>query len=649
MLDHAGQRTLLQRLDGHAAKTPYRTFACLYRGEAFQVLTYGDLKTRADAWAARIAGAARPEASKVAFIVLAHGFDLYAAYLGAMRAGLRPSFLPPPSPRQDAALYAAAHARVIARTDPALIVAGAAERAALQPVSPPGMVFLEPGPQPRQTDFAAAEPSIADLALLQHSSGTTGLKKAVALGFGQVDAHVGMVSAALAMGPGDIVASWLPLHHDMGLFAAFLVPLTLGASVVALDAQAWVADPMSLMRAVDRHRATLAWAPNFAFAHTARTRGAHPAVDLSSLRALIDCSEPCRPETLDAFAAAFADCGLTPDRLACCYGMAEVVFAATQTRPGVRPRALVLDAAALEEGRIAPAPREGRTRRLLSCGPPLPGVALRIDAPYAWTGEVLVRSATQIEGYATADTPDHAALPGGWRRTGDVGLIDGGELFVCGRLKEMLIVNGRNLYAGDVEAVVGGVAGAKPGRAVAMGIEDEPTGSEALAVMLEATSASVDEADLKRRVRAAVTGAFDVAVNTVAVAPPGWLVKSTAGKMSRAENLERLKALRDDGVSSMPMDDLGVLTPVPCPSPIRQREESLVRQALADCFGVDPALITAETSPDDIAGWDSLGHTTLLLRLETLTGVRLTERAAEARSVGELDALLAAPRTELAA
>ncbi len=656
-MDDAGSSTFLRRLADHARETPHRTALVLYEGESFRLWSYADLWVRVLRWGERWAEAAGPDrAGRVAFVVLPHGIELYAAFIGAMAAGLVPSMLPTPQVRQERDAWAKAQGQVIARARPAAIVAGAAEHRALGAQAGVAAV-LEPEPfRPASPRFRPAEPATGDAAILQHSSGTTGLKKGVVLSFGQIDRHVGMVAEALGATGDDVWASWLPLYHDMGLVAALLTPLSLGAGVAALDPFAWVGDPMSFFRVVARHRATLAWAPNFAFAHWVRTRGDHPAVDASSLRALIDCSEPCRPETLARFSAAFEDCGITPERLACCYGMAEVVFAATQTPPGRAPRTLSLDAEALETGRRAAPARAGRrARALLSCGPPLPGVRLRIDAPEGSAGEILVKSPTRMSGYH-ADAPDAGALAGGWRRTGDVGLIDGGELFVCGRIKELLIVHGRNLYAGDIEAVVSALPGVKPGRAVALGLPDEETGTEELALMVEAVPGS-DPRGLEAVVREGVRGAFGVSPRHVTVAAPGALAKSTAGKMSRADNLAKLKALlaersappapeapvrdTDERASEPPESEASPIAPLLRAPDLRPADPlALVARALAECFGADAGQVEAATAPDHVPGWDSLGHTVLLLRLEALAGVRFGEAAAEARTAGDLAALI---------
>ncbi len=633
--------TALDRLDGHVRDRPGKAALILRRGDRFEAWSYADLAGRAARWAGRLAAAKDEAASdrRVVLIVADHGIDTYAAFLGALAAGLTPGMLPPPTVRQPRDAYVETHRQVIARVRPLALVA---PEAAADPVASAaqGCAPVLSGPSGWLPAPPSPRRSPDETALLQHSSGTTGLKKGVALTFGQVDAHVTMLAQATGFCAHDVVASWLPLYHDMGLVTGLLAPLSLGASVVAIDPFAWVAEPATWLRAVAEHRATLAWLPNFAFAHLARTRPEGERFDLSCLRLLNDCSEPCRPETVERFLDAFAGDGIGPSQLGCCYGLAEVVFAATQTVPGRAPHMLELDAAALEEGRVAAPVGGGRRASLLSCGVPLPGVEVAIDAPPGFVGEIRVRSATAVDRYFEGKDRDPAVDADGWRRTGDVGLLEGGELFVCGRIKETIIVRGRNLYGGDIEAVVGAVPGVKPGRAAAVPLDDAEAGSETLGLLVEAVGEldGPGRAALERAIRAAVRERFDVGVAEIGIGPPGWLAKSTAGKVSRGENLQRLRALRpsEDDAPPPADEEPGVVR-----LPLATLVETVAR-ALDECFGCDPAQVVAGTGPDDVPGWDSLGHTVLLLRLERATGLRLDEAAAAARTVGDLAFRLAA-------
>ena len=646
------------------------------RGETFRVVSYADLAEASRNWAARLhlalgeAPEPGPDGREVVAIVLEAGPDLYAAVLGAIRSGRLPTVLAPPSPKQSPELHWAAHRALFDRARPVAVVTFPEHVEALAPLARAfGAAVLTRG-----SPAGASPPDVAPdphgPALLQHSSGTTGLKKGVVLTHADLLDHAAMLGRALGFGADDVVASWLPLYHDMGLVTGFLLPLAAGASVVAVDPFEWVADPAVLLRLVERHRATFTWSPNFALAHLARTRDRDRRYDLTSLRAVIDCSEPCRPETVDAFFAAFADCGLTPDRAAACYGMAEVVFAATQTPPGRPPRSLDLDADRLErDGAVSPAgDRAARVRRLLSCGPPLDGVELRIAGAaddQARVGEILVKSRTLFAGHHRAPELDEAAFHEGWLRSGDVGFLHEGELFVCGRMKEVIIVHGRNLHAGDVEAAAGAVAGIKPGRVAALGLWDEAAGTEECALLVEADTTDLSEAQtaaLKRAVREQVAAELDLHVRRIEVGPAGWLVKSTSGKVSRAHNFARLEALAAPApaepadaavpgpepaaepappdIADMPGRMFGPLPPEPPPpdpAPPEPAPSRSVREAVAlaveQCFGLPAAAVRDDLGPGDVDGWDSLGHTVLMLRLEKLTGLTLGERVACARSV----------------
>ena len=724
------ETTLVEHLTRHARTRPHKPFVVLQEGEAFRVLSYGDLALESRRWAARLRAAELPAGRRVVVLVLPHGLDVYPAFLGAVRAGLLPAILAPPSPKQDPELHWAAHRALFERVRPAAAITWPEHAEAL------GALAAEFGTALVTRDSALADPAPADAtpgparaALLQHSSGTTGLKKGVVLTHAQVGVHVDTLARRLDLSGDDVVASWLPLYHDMGLVTGFLLPLVLGASVVTVDPFAWTADPSVILRLIARHRATVSWTPNFGLAHLVRTRDPDERHDLTSLKALVDCSEPCRPETVRDFVSAFAGAGFGADRIACCYGMAEVVFAATQTQPGVPPRVLRVDPERLDRDGVVVPVGDGpaRSHAFLSCGAPLPGVRLKIEGAQegeARAGEILVRSRTLFSGYHLAPELDAESMTAdGWHRSGDIGFLHDGELYVCGRRKELIIVHGRNLYAGDVEALAGSTPGVKPGRAVALGVPDAASGSEACVVLLEADPAlpPEGEAELARAVRERIEAALGLHVARIEVGPVGWLVKSTSGKMSRADNLARLQA-RDAGRGEAAGDDgaepasvcdaapepgdggrrsapwwrplVAALTPPrpmerlthlvdlpPLPAPAKPTQapgpaesaepqteapapaETLeaespepttppppdpgppspreaVALAVEQCFGLPAAAVHDALGPGDVGGWDSLGHTVLMLRLERISRRTVGERVAAARTVGEIASAL---------
>ncbi|MDO9712078.1 AMP-binding protein [Paracraurococcus lichenis] len=539
--------SLLDALRRRLAEAPEAPFAHLVQGDRTETLTIAGLAEAAARWAGLLAAqGCRP--GETVLIILRHGPAPYAAFLGAMMAGAVPAFLPFATPKQDPRLYWQAHDALLRRIGPARIVTWPENAAALR-----AHLALDSHRLHLLGEEAGAAPlrdwrdgGGGEIALLQHSSGTTGLKKGVALSHAAILAQLDAYAEAIGFAPGDVVASWLPLYHDMGLVACFLLPLVKGGAVASLDAFDWVARPATLPAAIAAHRARWCWLPNFAFEHLVRTRRPGEHHDLSSLRALIDCSEVCRAETLDRFATAFADCGITQAHLQCCYAMAETVFAVTQTPPGRPAPRLLLSAEALAQGRaVPPAPGE-RAATLPSVGRPIAGLALRIldeaggPLPEGRVGEVALRGDCLFQGWHADPAASAAAFTAGWYRTGDLGALVGGELVITGRRKEVIKLNGRSVHAPDLEALAHGIPGLHPGRAVALGLPDAASGSEALVLVAETTlTEEPARRDLQRALRATIEAATGLAGAGIALRPPGWLVKTTSGKLSRAENLAK--------------------------------------------------------------------------------------------------------------
>jgi fatty-acyl-CoA synthase len=544
-------RTLLTALAHFARVAPAKPALVVSRKGVWTQFSFADLHEETERWARSWRNLC-PTQGAVVFLILQHGIDMYPAFLGAMRAGLVPSFLPYPTPKQDTALYWRAHKALLARVQPACILSYAELLPALQDITADtsctvldiatvslGASNAELPPAPD-----VANPKLT--ALLQHSSGTT-----------------------IGATPYDRIISWLPLYHDMGLITAFLLPISLGATVISIDAFDWLTRPDMLFDEISRFRATLCWLPNFAFNHLVRTRDRDRSYDLSSMRAFIDCSEPCKPETAESFEQVFAGHGLRPNAVQVSYAMAEAVFAVTQTRFADKPRTLSVDRAAFTgRSEIVLVPRDtANALHFLSCGSPVEGAALRIvpkAGDRAWhrlshgfaalglgrkppvdlvVGEIQIHGPFMFDGYFRNQAATEAAFDGAWFRTGDMGFVHQGELFVCGRLKEMLIVHGRNYYANDIEDVVNRVAGVKPGRVVALGVYDPVTATEEAVVMAETLLHGTDDAArnaLSKAIRAQVFDELSLSLRRVEIADEGTLIKTTSGKLSREENIKRL-------------------------------------------------------------------------------------------------------------
>jgi len=534
----------------HARAHPDQPFLILEQASGAHVLTYEALVRRAQRYAAVFRRRGIAPGALVAFMLITHP-ELAPAFLGAILAGAIPSLFPAITPKQDADLFWSAHREVFRRLAPALIATDAANhRIATECLTEFAgrIVDLDAELSP---DGIAPErlATRSDIAFLQHSSGTTGLKKGVMLGHRAVLDATAALAQALALAPGDRVVSWLPLYHDMGLIGCFVLPMLCGLTVVHLHPLEWALRPQSLLDAIARHRGTLCWLPNFAFHHIMRTTRSEPRWDLASLRALIDCSEPCKPETLREFRARFATCGLAPGALQVSYAMAENVFGVTQTDLRAEPRTLSASAELYaSEARIAaPAPGQPGVE-FVSAGPPIPGTRMKIvdasgaELPGRSVGQIAIASPYLFSGYYGTPTAAEK-FRDGWYMTGDLGFIDAGELFVCGRVDDLLIINGRNIYAHDVEYAINRHTAVKPGRCVAIAPYNRRVGSQSLVLIAELDDTGADaRRQLMRAAQTVIETAFGATAYDVHVTDPGWLIKTTSGKISREANARKYLA-----------------------------------------------------------------------------------------------------------
>ncbi|MCB8873611.1 AMP-binding protein [Acidisoma silvae] len=548
---------------------PYKPSLVLYSRDGWQQVSYGELDAMMTRWAGAFSGFRPPNdrpGSAVAVIVAKHGLNGYASYLGAMRAGLVACFIPRPTSKQDPNLYWASHREVLARISPAVVVAPAELMDDLRNVLDASVPLLDvDAPLPVTV---GSLPDLDDVdhddipALLQHSSGTTGLKKGVILTHGQLRRQVQAYSDCLAMSGDDVVASWLPLYHDMGLVTGFIMPLSLNCLVVAMDPFDWLVQPDMILLAIARFKASFCWLPNFAFAHLVNTADDASDYDLSTVRAFVDCSEPCRADTLETFQNRFSKHGLRAGAVTTCYAMAETVFAVTQSDVGSRPLILSVDAERFREDSqvVVVRDRTPDALRFVSCGLPVEGTSIRVvptqgrrfnllaalpgffhraDPEVVMVGEVQVLSSSAFSGYHQDKAASVACMDGSWYKTGDLGFVYEGQLYISGRLKDLIIVNGRNFYAHDIEAIVSSVPGIKAGRAVAFSVEKASAGSEGAVVLAESSSEFFDHPALTRSVSRAVFDILGLTLHHVAIRPPGVLVKTTSGKLSRYENGRR--------------------------------------------------------------------------------------------------------------
>jgi fatty-acyl-CoA synthase len=541
----------------HYRRHPERLYVrCVFPDGEDDRVTYGRLVERGSrlARALREAGAA-PGGTVV--VLLPHSADLYCAFFGAMLGGLVPAVLAVPSFKLDPRHYREELAALLARIEARALVTDrdtAAHLGMLQGIAGAGVLLAGEIP-PEPAPVPDVEPGPDDVALLQHSSGSTGLKKGVALSHRAVLRQLEAYAPALGLRADDRIATWLPLYHDMGLIACAVLPAVLGVPVSALSPFHWVTSPAALLRLIDEDRCTLAWLPNFAYEFMAarvrpsQLRGAR----LDSMRAWINCSEPTVAASHRHFLERFAPLGARPETLHTCYAMAETVFAVTQSSAREPPRAERIDRERFQaRGEAVPA-GEAPALEMLSGGPLLPGTEVRIlddagrELPERRAGEIAVRCPSLFTGYFRDPESTAAALRGGWYHSGDLGYLADGHLFITGRKKDLIIIAGKNYYPQDVERIVSGVPGIYPGRVVALGVDDPAAGTQRLVVLAEAASPEgVGSEELAAAVRAAVAERLDCVIDELRVVPHMWLLKTSSGKIARRPNLEKYE--RERGV-----------------------------------------------------------------------------------------------------
>ncbi len=397
----------------------------------------------------------------------------------------------------------------------------------------------------REAGDAPLESAVApeSLALVQFSSGSTVDPKPVALSHACVMAQVETIRALMPVREGvrPLGVSWLPLYHDMGLIGCLVNALAYPGPLVLLRPEQFLARPALWLRALSRHRGTLSAAPNFAYALCVRRIRDEElqGVDLSRWALALNGAEPISAEVARRFAERFGAYGFDARALVPAYGLAEASLAVTFAPSRPRLRTVTVDAGALAvEGRVRPG-----DRALVSVGRPVPGAEVEIRAetgavvPAGTVGRIHVRGPSVMVGYLDQPEATRAALVDGWLDTGDLGFIAEGELVVCGRAKDVIILRGANHVPQEFEEALEGLEGVRAGCAVALGATPAGADGEELVLLVElGTGTRVDLAD---RVRTRVLQRTGIRPHRVELLAPGTLPRTSSGKLRRREALRR--------------------------------------------------------------------------------------------------------------
>lgn len=549
--------TLTQLLQNAYRTVPDKTSIILqFAGQDDKTITYRDLIHGANRYAQTYAkhGIKRGE---VVILILQHGEDLIYSFWGAILHGAIPSIMPFLTEKLAPEKYRADLSSLISITKPTTIVTypefeNEIRGALVEGDSVKNIILTNQIELEANINFDSLQgmnSSPEDIVVLQHSSGTTGLQKGVALSHRAILNQLNSYSKTIQLDKQkDVIVSWLPLYHDMGFIACFIMPVILQIPLVLMSPFDWVRAPYKLLQSVSQYKGTLSWLPNFAYnfcAQKIRERNLEN-VNLSSWRAIINCSEPVHVESHNLFFEKFSSYGLNHSALQTCYAMAENVFAVTQSPLDKTPATDEIDREIFMTQRLATKGKpDSVILKMTSSGQPLPNVKVRVvdesfnNVNERVVGEIAVQSDCMLTEYFNRPDATELAIKNGWYLTGDYGYIANGELYVSGRKKDLIIIGGKNVYPQDLESLAGEVSGVRKGRSVAFGMYDQESGTEEVVIIAESESAESDKELIADAIRKHVTKNSAVAVRHVKVVDETWILKTSSGKTARSANKEK--------------------------------------------------------------------------------------------------------------
>jgi fatty-acyl-CoA synthase len=527
-------------------------------------LTFGELLEGAERVAADLVKRGIGRGDSVA-LMLPTSRDFFLVFAGVLLAGATPAPIYPPFRADRIAEYAERQSAILSNAGARLLVTfreAASVAKLLQPLAPSleGVVTAEA--LVRSTAPAPLGPQVhsraEDLALLQYTSGSTGNPKGVMLTHANLLANVRAIGEALGLRSDDVGVSWLPLYHDMGLIGAWLMPLYFGLPVVVLSPLAFLSRPARWLQAFHRYRGTIGAAPNFAYELAAAKISDNEiqGFDLSAWRAALNGAEPVLPATLDRFATRFSSCGFRREALLPVYGLAEASLAVTIPPVGRGPLVDHLDRAAFaREGRAVPAPPESSEEdpnviSFVSVGPPVPRHEVRIvnergeEVGERVEGQLWFRGPSSTHGYYRNEAATAALLPegaaAGWVNSGDRAYRADGEIYITGRVKDIIIHAGHNLYPHEIENAVARVPGVRKGCVVAFGATDPVAGTERLVIVAESRERKLEaRARLAQAITAQVTETLGLPPDVIEIVPPNSIPKTSSGKLRRDATKQR--------------------------------------------------------------------------------------------------------------
>ncbi|PTB20093.1 fatty acyl-AMP ligase [Trinickia symbiotica] len=554
-------RTLMEAMHWHADRHPERTHIVLIEtdGVTESRIGYGELRERA----AQMAGGLRTvgiDPGDTVALMLPTNLDYFVAFTAILLCGAIAVPIYPPLRKGRLAEHVERHTALLNNAQiKALVTFEQAETVArllrthvptLRHVLTPERIVRLPMDTPVVT---RAE----DIALLQYTSGSTGMPKGVVLTHANLLASIRAMGERAAVNADDVLVSWLPLYHDMGLIGAWLAPLYFGVPLVVTSPLTFLAHPDAWLQMISRYRGTITAAPNFAYDRCARhvLDAILQDLDLSSLRLSFCGAEPVSANVMRAFSERMSVARFDARALAPVYGLAENTLAVTFPPPA---RGLwtdkVLRSQFVDDGRAAPSLNGADTLEIVCCGPVLPGCEMRIadkhgrELPERQIGRIEFRGRAATQGYYRNAEATAQLMDGEWLDSGDLGYVANGELYVTGRVKDMIIHGGRHFFPYELEDAIGRLPGAIAGRVAVCGGIDAARGTERIVIFAETAEMDPDaRACLVAQINETTTKCFGTAAGNVMLLDRGSILKTPAGKIRRSAMLERFERSESEG------------------------------------------------------------------------------------------------------
>jgi len=546
----ADAQTLTEVLDWHVALHPDRLHATILEDEEtiLGTYTYAQLADAARHIAAGLVIRDVVPGDRIA-LMLPTGYDFFAAFFGVLYAGAIPVPIYPPARltqieehmRRQVGILRNAGARILITVPEALrlvsLVQGQVETLnAIESVA--NLTVPATAPLPPLTDGRAT-------AFLQYTSGSTGDPKGMVLSHLNLLANIRALGTAIEASSADVFLSWLPLYHDFGLIGAWLGSLYFAVSLYVMSPLSFLARPESWLRAIHRYRATLSAAPNFGFELcVGRVEAADiEGVDLSSLRLMANGAEPVSAQTLRRFTQRFQPYGFRPEAMTPAYGLAESTVGLTLSLLGRVPLIDRVNRDALSRRGVAePAkPDDAGALEIVSSGQPLPGHEVRIvdetdrELGERREGRLEFRGPSATSGYFHNAAKTQELFHGAWLDSGDQAYMAGGEVYVTGRIKDIIIRAGRHIYPQEIEEAIAGISGVVRNGVAAFGITDQSSGTERVVVLIETAETDLTARKaLQALAQEVVTDILGAPPDEIVLAPPQTVPKTSSGKIRRS-------------------------------------------------------------------------------------------------------------------